>query len=342
MQESLTSIMWKLWLRLLRVLPRQLQSNYLTRVYKRYLVSQIARDWHQQLLRNTAVATGSQALDTAHAKALESRLILPYVESETQVKQGLVKLGEGEKSQIHDRLIASGFYLFSSQIASAQTATFLSDALAEAARSQPSLARWLSSLDDPLRPEMLSLATEWTLRQDLTAALATDATILSAVGHYLGAEPVISSVESWFSLPVQKLRPGSAQQWHWDCDRVRWIKLFLFITEVTDSNGPHSYVLGSHRGWSLKAPDSRFSDEEVAAAYDEDQIRTFTGPTGTVLLEDTRGLHRGTPVKRGFRLVLQIEFSTDTFGRIEPIRQVPDTFREACSQFPRLLSGHFR
>jgi hypothetical protein len=100
--------------------------------------------------------------------------------------------------------------------------------------------------------------------------------------------------------------------------------------------------MGSHQGWRLKASSSRFSDELVLATYAEDQIQTFTGPAGTLLLEDTRGLHRGTPVTQGFRLVLQIEFSTDTFGRIEPVRQVPEKFREACSRFPRLLSGHFQ
>lgn len=267
MKDSATSHMQKIWLRLLKRFPRQFQSNYLIRIYKQYLVSGIARDWHQQLLRNTAVATGSRVLDAAHRIALDSRLIPPYLENEVgEVKYGVVSLVQGEKQQIHDRLVASGYHLFSSRVANAETASFLNEALSEAARSQPSFANWLSDPNDPHRPEMLSLTTDWTLRQGLTAALATDATILSAVGQYLGAQPVISSVESWFSFPVQKLREGSAQKWHWDCDRIRWIKLFLFITDVTDLNGPHSYVIGSHQGWRLKAPDSRFSDEEVVAA----------------------------------------------------------------------------
>jgi hypothetical protein len=39
-----------------------------------------------------------------------------------------------------------------------------------------------------------------------------------------------------------------------------------------------------------------------------------TGPRGTILAEDTRGLHKGKPVAKGDRLVLEFEFSSSMFG----------------------------
>ena len=43
-----------------------------------------------------------------------------------------------------------------------------------------------------------------------------------------------------------------------------------------------------------------------------------TGTIGTIYLADTRGLHRGTPVKQGSRLLLHFFYGTDFFGFARP------------------------
>ena len=60
----------------------------------------------------------------------------------------------------------------------------------------------------------------------------------------------------------------AAQLFHFDMDRIRFLKVFIYLTDVGTENGPHVYVRGSHRS---KPPaffrDRRFSDAEVKRAF---------------------------------------------------------------------------
>ena len=103
---------------------------------------------------------------------------------------------------------------------------------------------------------------------------------------------------------------------HFDMDRLFFLKFFIYLTDVTPDTGPHVFVAGSHR---RKPPpfrqDRRFDDDEVAAHYPAPAIRTVCGPRGTIFAADTRALHKGEPVVRGERLVLQAEFAISKFGQ---------------------------
>ena len=89
----------------------------------------------------------------------------------------------------------------------------------------------------------------------------------------------------------------------------------LYLTDVDENTGPHSYIRGSHQGYRGAAftRDGRFSDEEVAAAYPKEELR-ICGPTGTVFIADTKGLHKGNPLIEGERLMFQIQFVNSLFG----------------------------
>ena len=103
-------------------------------------------------------------------------------------------------------------------------------------------------------------------------------------------------------------------------------------------NGPHAFVSGSHRGWKINNKSSRVLEQEVIAAYGENAIKSFTAPKGTVIFEDTRGFHKGSPLLSGHRLVLQLQFNFDEFGLIKSKISLPTIYREKLQNYSRVLS----
>lgn len=165
-------------------------------------------------------------------------------------------------------------------------------------------------------PEIVSISPEWVGDQDFVRKLVSDPTVHDVVAMYLGASPVLTSVECWLSLPSPKaLDAGSAQQWHWDCDHVKWIKVFVYLNDVTTDNGAHMFVARSHSSMPVKTHSSRIDDGTLRKSVEAEDIWLLTGPAGTLIFEDTRGLHRGAPLTEGFRFALQLEFSLNSFGR---------------------------
>ncbi|MEL7207518.1 MAG: phytanoyl-CoA dioxygenase family protein [Actinomycetota bacterium] len=178
---------------------------------------------------------------------------------------------------------------------------------------------------DPERP----LATRYelpeeTILADPTAqALAVDEGFRRIAATYLRAEPVNDMVSMWWTAPDDDIDLSvAAQMFHADRDRLSFVKFFVYLTDVGPGDGPHVYVRGSHhdRPARLRA-DRRFTDEEVLAHYDEEDLVSVEGPAGTVFVADTLGLHKGTPPMDGIRLVFQVEYATSLLGA--PYERIP-------------------
>lgn len=150
--------------------------------------------------------------------------------------------------------------------------------------------------------------------------LITDMSVISVAQDYIGSKPVLDEVNLWWSTAYEaKADASAAQLYHFDMDRIRWLKFFIYLTDVGPENGPHCFVEGTHRTGGippafLRRGYARISDQEVQAAFSHDRLIEFTGPRGTIIAEDTRGLHKGLPVLRGHRLILEFEFSNSLFG----------------------------
>jgi len=142
-----------------------------------------------------------------------------------------------------------------------------------------------------------------------------DAGINEVIGRYLGCRPVLDMVASWWTFPAGEASSDSAQLYHFDLDRIKWIKAFVYLSDVGPTNGPHAYVRGSHLDSMEKlGRDGRFSDTEVFSKYPTSDEVVFTGPAGTVILEDTLGLHKGVPAQEGYRFIFEFECSINHFG----------------------------
>lgn len=134
-------------------------------------------------------------------------------------------------------------------------------------------------------------------------AAANDPAVLAAVAGYLGAAPTLAAMRAWWSLPHGEA-PARTELFHRDVDDLRFVKLFVYLTDVDEGSGPHIFVKGSHTVDRLTEL-RRFSDEEVAEAFGGHEVVTITGPAGTTFLEATYGVHRGLPPTERPRLVFQ-------------------------------------
>lgn len=150
--------------------------------------------------------------------------------------------------------------------------------------------------------------------------LMSDFSVLALAQAYLRSKPVADVTNMWWHTAYSD-QPDSdaAQFYHFDMDRIRWLKFFFYLTDVGPHSGPHCFVRGSHRTRGipkelLAKGYARTTDEEVSRLYDEDRLIEFHAPAGTLIVEDTRGLHKGKVVERGDRLMLQIQFSNSLFG----------------------------
>jgi hypothetical protein len=130
--------------------------------------------------------------------------------------------------------------------------------------------------------------------------------ILRLASEYLGCKPTLSSVGVRWSFPSD--RPTDTQRFHRDVDDWRFLKLFIYLTDVDETSGPHAYVRTSHkRGFGLQA--KAYSMDHVESRYGADKLATVTGPRGTTFMADTQGVHRGSaPIDRP-RLILQAQYS---------------------------------
>lgn len=166
-------------------------------------------------------------------------------------------------------------------------------------------------------------------------ALITDLSLLSLARRYLGCEPVLDVVTMWWSQPWPIPSSEAAQLHHFDMDRVRFLKLFVYLTDVDDRRGPHCFVKRSHRRKPFAFQrDGRFSDELVARYYPNPDRVEICGSRGTILAVDTRGLHKGKPLETGERLVLQLEWANanSLFGAVYETPVVPASARAAFSR----------
>lgn len=150
--------------------------------------------------------------------------------------------------------------------------------------------------------------------------LMTDSSILQIAQNYLQTTPIADVIGMWWNTDFQK-EPDSeaAQYYHFDMDRIKWLKFFFYLTDVEEDKGPHSFVEGSHKDggipFSMTAKGyARLSDEEVLSHYGKERVKVFAAPKGTIIAEDTRGLHKGSNVINGDRLIFQMQFSNLLFG----------------------------
>lgn len=143
--------------------------------------------------------------------------------------------------------------------------------------------------------------------------------ILKTAKLYLKSLPIIDIVTAWWTFPTEKSDNHSAQFWHFDMDRPKWLKVFIYLNDIDFDNGPHCFIAKSHLNNGInynirKHGYSRMQNNLIEKYYSNNDMKYITGRKGSLFLEDTRGLHKGLRVKKNSRILLQFQYSTSLFG----------------------------
>jgi hypothetical protein len=168
-----------------------------------------------------------------------------------------------------------------------------------------------------------------------------DSFFLDVAADYFGCTPIAESMLLARTFPnpndSEDVLSAQAQMFHSDCDRLKWLKVFIYLTDVTESSGAHCYLPGSHL---IKPREGRISDDE---ASELGSIIDIVGPSGTVFIADTRAIHKGNPLIAGLREILQLQYSTSLFGeKVSPVfcsRLELSNYRRLVSRNPRVFSN---
>ncbi len=243
---------------------------------------------------------------------------------------GVSNLGDVE--HIANRIRSDGFYVFEQRLSAESCDRLLRFALETPAGVRP--AKGAVAKTDKVLRERYHRDHPRGVRYDFDQSdvlnfpdvqrLMASPSILSVAQSYLQSTPIADVTSMWWHTAFSDQPDEEAAQFfHFDMDRIKWLKFFIYLTDVGPDNGPHCFIKGSHRVKGIPSPllakgYARLLDEEVFRYYARDQMIQFLAARGTVIAEDTRGLHKGLEVHSGDRLMLQIQFSNSLFGARYP------------------------
>lgn len=181
---------------------------------------------------------------------------------------------------------------------------------------------WLEAVPDTVNAAIYDRATATTARH--LAELANHPDVLARVAAYLGAPPTIQHYELWWSF-ANRERALGPQLFHVDRACYKFVKLFIYLTDVDENAGPHVYISGSassafvdervHAMEQLKPglgeiarrmlAEVRASDRDIETLFGAERVETITGRAGEAFLVDTSGYHKGLLPDKHNRLVFQ-------------------------------------
>jgi Phytanoyl-CoA dioxygenase (PhyH) len=154
------------------------------------------------------------------------------------------------------------------------------------------------------------------------ASLVFDPNLLAIAQQFLGAPPIHTQTNCWWSVAYSseaEYLKAAAQKFHQDRDYIKFVKMFFYLTDVGADNGPHEFIAGSNADYAVHSSNRRRSskrldDGQLESGYADDRFRRFTGPRGSLIVEDTSGFHKGAPVRAGHRLMLQLEHVSSLYA----------------------------
>lgn len=171
--------------------------------------------------------------------------------------------------------------------------------------------------------------------------LIMDESLINIARNYLGCEPIFDFPAMWWSTSFSKeASDEAAQLYHFDFDRIKWLKIFIYVNDVNDDNGPHAYIKGSHKTGAkpqhlLDRGYVRIPDKDLLPYYEKENLIKLCASAGTIFAGDTKCWHKGNNLKKGDRLVLEFQYTTSLFGANYPdmiIENPSEEFRSFCNK----------
>lgn len=150
--------------------------------------------------------------------------------------------------------------------------------------------------------------------------IARNEKLVEIARRYLGAEPIL-----WLTQLKWSFGPDSAAErekllfsdndpiqydegaFHYDCLDFKSLTIFIYLTDVDSSCGPHVLIKNTHQTKSLLELCQIILKDEVAHQKFGDRIKMILGPKGTMLFEETSAFHKASRCKTK-RLMLSIDY----------------------------------
>tara|TARA_B100000989_G_scaffold277910_1_gene239217 strand:+ start:883 stop:1749 length:867 start_codon:yes stop_codon:yes gene_type:complete len=123
--------------------------------------------------------------------------------------------------------------------------------------------------------------------------------IIKVIKSYLGADPILEWSQIYWSIPYKDDHgnflspPNNEFGYHYDIDGFKFVKIFFYLTEVNENDGPHVFIKNTGKKTFFKAVNRRLSDSVVNEKF-KGQSVTITGKRGIGFIEDTSFYHKGT------------------------------------------------
>ncbi|WP_159594837.1 phytanoyl-CoA dioxygenase family protein [Hydrogenophaga sp. BPS33] len=147
-----------------------------------------------------------------------------------------------------------------------------------------------------------------------------DPAILQIAAGFLGCNPTISGVGLRWSFADGGKADIEVQKFHRDTEDWKILRMFIYLTDVSDDSGPHQFVAESHKrmGRLRLKP---YTDEQIDRQFGRERVKTIIGPKGTAFLGNMWGVHRGVPPSVRPRLLFNCTYTmtASPIYRYEPV-----------------------
>ncbi len=155
---------------------------------------------------------------------------------------------------------------------------------------------------------------------EVIGQIARNEKLVEIARQYLGAEPIL-----WLTQLKWSFGPASAAEqkrllssdndpiqhdggaFHYDCLDFRSLTIFIYLTDVDPSCGPHILIENTHQEKSFREICQIILNDEVAHRKFGDRIKMILGPRGTLFFEETSTFHKASPCQTK-RLMLSIDY----------------------------------
>ena len=138
----------------------------------------------------------------------------------------------------------------------------------------------------------------------------TSQPVISLVRNYLNTKKFSISAQFFVSNPVKindQEKYRNAQFFHWDNDFSKFLKLYIYLTDVDDESGPHIFSPKTHKKKKLKSILPRLYDDNLIYNLYKNKI-VYKGKTGTIFFADGYGIHKGEMPKKNSRILVNANF----------------------------------
>jgi len=156
-----------------------------------------------------------------------------------------------------------------------------------------------------LSPKTLSL-------DSIFLRYALQPSYIQLANAYLGQRARLRAVHLWLNYATDG-EAASTQLFHRDGDDLMNLKIFTYLTEVQECNGPFVFIpgsqpLGNRQINPTKTNYDRVNDDQMSLVVPREKWLVCVGNAGDVIFADTCGYHKGLKPTKGYRLMLMVHY----------------------------------